>query len=77
MKPGLGHESEVEGWVGQVKRAAKRRVQVSTGVRAGAQVCAHDGKHAARAGLGAGLEWWVVRVHGRSEWYSPGPGQFV
>lgn len=81
MKPGLGHESEVEGWVGQVKRAAKRRVQVSTGVRAGAQVCAHDGKHAARAGLGAGLgaglEWWEVRVDGRSGWYSPGPGQFV
>lgn len=77
VEPGLGDELEVEGWVGQVKRGAKRRVPVSTGVRAGAQVCAHDGKHAARAGLGAGLEWWEVRVDDQLRWCSPEPSQFV
>ena len=35
VEPGLGDELEVEGWVGQVKRGAKRRVPVSTGVHAG------------------------------------------
>lgn len=31
-------------------------------MRAGARVCAQDGKHTARAGLGAGPGWWGVRV---------------
>lgn len=76
MEPGLGDELEVEGWVGQVKRGAKRRSRVAQVCVQGPGVCSRWS--ARRAGWTGGWTG-VVRsaVDGQLGWCSPVPGQFV